>query len=36
MTVTLCGSEQLKPAHPIAMAPRTASASRSGATSQLM
>ena len=36
MTATLCGIEQLKPAHPIARAPRTASPSPSGATSQLM
>ena len=35
MTVTLCGMEQLKPAQPIAAAPRTASPRASGATSQL-
>ena len=35
MTATLCGSEQLKPAQPIARAPATASASASGVTSQL-
>ena len=35
MTATLCGSEQLKPAHPMARAPATASASAPGATSQL-
>ena len=36
ITVTLCGSEQLKPFQPIARAPRTASPNASGATSQLM
>ena len=35
MTATLCGIEQLKPAQPMARAPRTASPSASGATSQL-
>ena len=35
MTATLCGSEQLKPAQPIARAPATASPSVPGATSQL-
>ena len=34
ITATLCGIEQLKPAQPIARAPRTASPSASGATSQ--
>jgi hypothetical protein len=36
ITATLCGSEQLKPIQPIAVAPRTASARFSAATSQLM
>ena len=36
MTATLCGIEQLKPAQPIARAPRTASPRLSGGTSQLM
>jgi hypothetical protein len=35
ITATLWGIEQLKPIQPIARAPRTASASASGATSQL-
>ncbi len=34
ITATLCGIEQLKPTQPIALAPRTASPSASGATSQ--
>ena len=34
ITATLCGIEQLKPTQPIARAPRTASPSASGATSQ--
>jgi hypothetical protein len=36
ITATLCGSEQLKPIQPIAVAPRTASARSSVVTSQLM
>ena len=36
ITATLCGIEQLKPTQPIAAAPRTASPSAAGVTSQFM